>query len=270
MAFCHGILPIQHSKLRIQDINKTLLKRSVQFNHLDVGNFCSLNLESGKFPSLCALICLSFVAETTMRYNDRGDHQKRSFFACVRSWVSILLHIASIFIAPFVGFCMYMCGFCAYTSTCTPHIGRTIWESVRKWNDFRSFFKSHFILSHRPNRPILVAFTLDNHKPSLWPRTTQRPWDDGKYPTNLQVKTCKYKRVLWWTELGLKTKHFFLPKVQKHVFTWRQSTVLWIKENLLYMFCKCKIIRRPTCKSYFHSCVDVESLPTLHYDNIPK
>ena len=53
MAFCHGILPIQHSKLRIQDINKTLLKRSVQFNHLDVGNFCSLNLEAGKSYSVC-------------------------------------------------------------------------------------------------------------------------------------------------------------------------------------------------------------------------
>ena len=121
------------------------------------------------------------IVASTRRYNDRGDLQKWSsllvwdlgFQDCFHSYFSV---------------CGLLCVYARISCLHIPrsHIGRTYEKMLAArtcYNEFRSFFKSRFMMNHRPILVCKIKYggclhePLDNHDPLLWPRTTQlRPW----------------------------------------------------------------------------------------------
>lgn len=167
------------------------------------------------------------------------------FLTCLRSWLSTLLPFL---FAPFAGFCVCICADFVPTH---PHVHpeshwENIWENARPcYNEFRSFFKSRFMLNHRPLLVRKIKYggclhePLDNHEPSLWPRTTQlRPWGWwGNIPlrptSRLKPLPITDSGPLRWSEFGFKNQTFvILPTVpsKKMCSHWRQSTAACIKE----------------------------------------
>ena len=125
----------------------------------------------------CALICLN--TRFDRRYNDRGDLQKWSFLLV---WDLGFQHRFHSYCSVCGLLCVYPRILCLHIPR--SHIGRTYEKNARTcYSEFRSFFKSRFMMNHRPILVCKIKYggclhePLDNHDPLLWPRTTQlRPW----------------------------------------------------------------------------------------------